>query len=145
MAKLDHPAEFRIRDYLQECDAAALLRGASLRFNEELSLLQANALSAQETIDGFISAADAAASSTDLAASHAALSTEVRTAFLSKSVAIEAALVRIDAALEHVEELNNEAVAAPDLGDAPPKTLRVGRAGLFTGSGRGCSKTRRHS
>lgn len=106
MAEVDPPVKFYVRDFLRDCDANSLLRGAGLRLNEELSRLEANALSAQETIDGLMLAAGDDCSSAGLS-QYAELMVQLRTVASSKKVAIEAELVQIDAALELAEELSH--------------------------------------
>lgn len=107
-----HPAR-DVREYLYACDASAVLRGGSLRMTEDLAALQANALAAQDTIDGFLTAAIEAESTPGLLESHSALASELRSEVSRKTVAIESVLVRIDAALELLED-----IASPKHGEA---------------------------
>lgn len=98
---------------------------------EDLAALQANALAAQDTIDGFLTAAIEAESTPGLLESHSALASELRSEVSRKTVAIESVLVRIDAALELLED-----IASPKHGEAlctlSPTQLRAQPCPLHT-------------
>ena len=72
---------------------------------EVLAALQANALAAQDTIDGLLTAPSEVESTPGLLESHTVLAADLRSEVSKKTVAIESVLVRIDAALELLEDI----------------------------------------